>query len=167
MYPPTTAAQVRELLATCASISLPSSAEVQARPDAEHFLDTLVEIAFLASQGDHRLTGHEMQCLSGILTELSAGTIDASALAGMVYEFSSVLERDGLDMRISAIVDHIHDREDALCLLVLGALVAMCDRALQPGEREILRAMAVRMGVPLEEMDPRIDALYKRIYEAS
>ena len=167
MHPPVTAAQVRALLAAHASIQLPSGEEVHARPDAARFLDALAEISFLVSHGDRRLAQDEMQCLTGTLTELSSGAIDRSALAGMIYEFSAALERDGLEARLNGITSRFSDPAERLQLLAFGSLVAMCDRALQPGEREVLRAIAARMGISPEEIDSRVDSLQKSIHEAS
>jgi tellurite resistance protein len=167
MHPPITAAQVRELLATHASVDLPSGEEIHARPDAARFLDALAEVSFLVSNGDRRLAQDEMQCLAGTLAELSSGTIDRSALAGMIYEYSAALERDGLDARLSAIIQRFADPRERLRLLAFGSLVAMCDRALQPGERQVLRTIASRMGVQPEEIDACVDALQKSLHEVS
>lgn len=167
MHPPVTAAQVRELLATHASVHLPSGEEVHARPDAARFLDALAEVSFLVSHGDRRLAQNEMQCLVGTLSELSSGTIDRSALAGMIYEFSAALERDGLEARLSSLSGRFLDHQERLRLLAFGSLVAMCDRALQPGEREVLRTLAGRMGIHPDEIDACVDGLQKTMYEVS
>lgn len=166
MHPPITAAQVRELLATCA-IRLPSGAEVDARPDAIRFLDALAEVSFLVSHGDRRLAQDEMQCLTSTLAELSSGAIDRSALAGMIYEFSAALERDGLDTRLAVLSERVADPQERLQLLTFGSLVAMCDRALQPGERQVLRTIAARLGIAPDEIDARVESLQKSIHEVS
>ncbi|MCS6898333.1 MAG: hypothetical protein RMJ98_05460 [Myxococcales bacterium] len=167
MQPPVTAAQVRELLATHASVDLPSGEEIHARPDAARFLDALVEVSFLVSNGDRRLAQDEMQCLVGTLTELSSGALDRSALAGMIYEYSAALERDGLDARLAGIARRFTEPRERLRLLVFGSLVAMCDRALQPGERQMLHTIASRMGLNPEEVGACVDALQKSIHEVS
>jgi len=167
MAPPLTAARVRELLAAHTSVSLPSSAELSELPDASRFLDGLVEASFLVSHGDKRLAPSEMGCLVGTLAELSSGALDRSALAGMIYEFSAALERDGLDVRLDALAQRFVDPRERLRLLTFASLVAVCDRALQPGEREVLQGMASRMSVPREEIDACVDALQKSLHDAA
>lgn len=156
---PVNAAQVRDLLARHAFGSLPTSEELSARNNPIPFLSTLAEASFLVSHGDHRFAREEVTCLVGTLSELSAGALDRSALAGMIYEFSASIQRDGLDARLDALASRIRDRNDRIRLVGFAALVAMCDRTLQPGEREVLDRLAAKMGISADELDRFVTSL--------
>lgn len=167
MVPPVTASQVRDLLAAHASVQLPSGEEIQKNPDGQRFLESLAEASFLVSHGDHRLATTEMNCLVGTLSELSSGSLDRSALAGMIYEYSSALVRDGLDQRLAELAGRFGEREMRLRLLAFASLVAMCDRSLQEGERDVLQKMASRMNIPENELLNLVSAMQKSLHDAA
>jgi tellurite resistance protein len=117
------------------------------------FLHGLVDVCFLASHGDGRVSPGELKNLTGLLDRLASAAIERDELAGLVYDAASLLERDGLEARLAALTARFPHRDDRARMLAFATLAALGDGQLPPGERAVLDNLARRLDVPLSAVE--------------
>ena len=139
--------RARDLLRQNAS-DLPSADVLSSRgasPDAEAYHTGLIEAAFLVAAADGQLSKEEVGSLIDVVSQVGEGATP-SELAGMVYEFSVALEKEGRKTRIDAIAAHVTDQSARKEIIGFAALVALCDGELAPSELFVLHTLGKAFG---------------------
>lgn len=139
--------RARDLLRQNAS-DLPSSEVLSSSltsgaTDAYH--GGLLEAAFLVAAADGQLSKEEVGSLIDVVSQVGEGATP-SELAGMVYEFSAALEKEGRKARIDAIAAHVSDASARKEIIGFAALVALCDGELAPSELFVLHSLGRAFG---------------------
>lgn len=140
--------RARDLLRQNAS-DLPSAEVLSARSgstshDAYHA--GLLEAAFLVAAADGQLSKEEVGSLVDVVSQIGEGATP-SELAGMVYDFSVALEKEGRTTRVAAIAAHVTDAAARKEIIGFAALVALCDGELAPSELFVLHTMGRAFGL--------------------
>ncbi|MCC6648664.1 MAG: TerB family tellurite resistance protein [Polyangiaceae bacterium] len=140
--------RARELLrqnaADLPSAEVLSSSTAAADHDAYH--TGLLEAAFLVAAADGQLSKEEVGSLVDVVSQIGEGATP-SELAGMVYDFSVSLEKEGRTARAQAIAEHVSDPRARKEIVGFAALVALCDGELAPSELFVLHTMGKAFGL--------------------
>lgn len=134
---------LRQNAADLPSADVLSARGTSAESDAYHA--GLLEAAFLVAAADGQLSKEEVGSLIDVVSQVGEGATP-SELAGMVYEFSAALEKEGRKVRIDAIAAHVTDTAARKEIIGFAALVALCDGELAPSELFVLHSLGKAFG---------------------
>jgi tellurite resistance protein len=95
------------------------------------------------------------------LTDLSAGSLGRSEIAGMFYEVAANLARDGLAARLAAVAGSAG--ANGWLVVSFAALVAMSDGELHPTERQALQELARGLGFDEARVDGMVGELRRAL----
>jgi tellurite resistance protein len=154
------AARIREILHLAAGADLPATAGPTPE-DASRYMDLLAEASFLVSGHNHHRAPEEVSCMLTALTDLSAGSLGRSEIAGMFYEFAANLARDGLAARLAAVAGSAG--ANGWLVVSFAALVAMSDGELHPTERQALQELARGLGFDEARVDGMVGELRRAL----
>jgi hypothetical protein len=121
---------------------LPDAARVsEAHDKHDAFFGGLLEAAFLVAAADGTLSKEEVGSLIDVVSDLGGEGVTPSELAGMVYEFSSAMEKEGRQARLDALAAAVTDAAARREILGFASLVALCDHDLAPSELFVLHSL--------------------------
>lgn len=142
MTSPDTVLRARALLREKTVQNLPDAAAISKRGDADdRFFAGMLEAAFLVAAADGELSKEEVGSLIDVVTQMGEG-VTPSELAGMFYEFTTALDREGRPARIAALASHVTEAAARREILGFAALVALCDGDLAPSELFVVHSIA-------------------------
>ena len=146
--------RLRDLLLERAGIGL---SEAQRRPLDESSLEMLALVARVAPMGealylmmmaDGESKPFEIASLRGAIETLTASTLSASTLDGMLETYASNTRREGTEARLMRVgAELCADPEDAEMTLALAAAVALADGAVAIDETTMLDALSEWLGI--------------------
>ena len=140
--------RAREILRRRAVDVLPDAARVSsAHENHEAFFGGLLEAAFLVAAADGTLSKEEVGSLIDVVSDLGGEGVTPSELAGMVYEFSSSMEKEGRQARLDALARAVTDAAARREILGFASLVALCDHDLAPSELFVLHSLGKAFGL--------------------
>jgi tellurite resistance protein len=112
------------------------------------------EVMYLVLAADHDISERERNVLRGALRSLTEGALSSSALDEMLQEFEQNRTREGVELRLDYLASALYlDRADARLALGLATAAADADRGVGPQERDLIRALAERLGIGRSELD--------------
>ena len=112
------------------------------------------EAMYLVISADAAISARERDVLRGALRTLTEDRLGSEVQEAMLTEFEQLHARDGVELRLDAIASEIYaDRRDAELALVLAIIAADVDGRLEKREREVVAALAQRLGVKPSELD--------------
>jgi tellurite resistance protein len=128
---------------------------------------SFAEAAFLVARGDGHISGLEAAGLANVLVEVSAGALDRSTVAGMIYHYATCLEEQGVDARIVALARRNADPAARRRLLRFACIVAISDRDFSEAECAVYYKLAAALGIDQPEAARIADALSATMEAAS
>jgi tellurite resistance protein len=122
-----------------------------AHPDARAFNERLrpfAEAMYLVLAADGEIGERERDVLRGALRSLSDGVLSSSAMNTMLEDFAIARTRDGVESRLDSVASALYaDRADARLALGLAAASAEAEGGLAAQERQVIVALAERLGI--------------------
>ena len=111
------------------------------------------EVMYLVLAADDEISERERNVLRGALRSLTEGALSSAALDEMVAQFEQKRAREGVELRLDYLASALYpDRSDARLALGLATAAADADRGVGPQEREVITALAERLGVGKSEL---------------
>jgi tellurite resistance protein len=106
----------------------------------------LLEAAFLVASADGTVSKEEVGSLIDLVSEVGGEGVTPGELAGMVYEFSTTMEKEGRQSRFDALAAAVVDPSARREILGFASLVALCDHELAPSELFVLHSLGKAFG---------------------
>jgi len=111
------------------------------------------EVMYLVLAADDDITERERNVLRGALRSLTEGALSSTALDEMLEQFERSRAREGVELRLDYLASALYlDRSDARLALGLATAAADADRGVGPQEREVITALAERLGIASGEL---------------
>jgi tellurite resistance protein len=121
--------------------------------------DALCEVMFLMASADGKVSPEEEDTLRGAIRELSEGNVRSQHIRSMMEGAQSRLAKEGLDARIKAVADKLHDDASADAAFVLAAAVAFADDKIEDSENEVLNQLAEALGMDADHAESLLDEM--------
>jgi len=111
------------------------------------------EVMYLVLAADGDISERERNVLRGALRSLTEGALSSTALDEMLAQFERSRAREGVELRLDYLASALYlDRSDARLALGLATAAADADRGVGVQEREVISALAERLGIGKSEL---------------